>query len=220
MVSPVVMTLCSMTHSSDAAPPAGIPPHQVGAWTGTAVGPIDPVQGGDVPGADLFVGVGAPAGMDIDRVMAQGQLQIVGPGGADGADGARLAGVLIDPQHPGDAALGQALVDDVGVGDPHLGESLPEVVEHDGHRAAVHILLGDGKSREGIHRAGILQLGGRRGNGLGRPGWEGVLRRGRDLGRGLPAGAQAQQQSETEWGELLGRHGRKPLFPGDSGIIL
>ena len=75
--------------------------------------------------------------MNVDGIVSQGQLQIVGAGGADGADFPNTVQGLVDGQHAGDAALGRYFVDHVSLGLTKLGKGLFQIVEHDGHRAAV-----------------------------------------------------------------------------------
>lgn len=117
--------------------PLRVPPHQISVLAVAHVGAIDSVEGGDAPLADFGVGILAAAGVNVDGIVSQGQLQIVGAGGADGADFPNTVQGLVDGQHAGDAALGRYFVDHVSLGLTKLGKGLFQIVEHDGHRAAV-----------------------------------------------------------------------------------
>ena len=171
-----------------------VPPHQVAARGTAKIGAVHRVQGGHAPLADLVVGVHAAPGVEEDGVVAQGQLQIVGPGGADGADGAHPVQGLVDAQHAGDAPLGGHLVDDVRHGLPQLGQGLLQVVEHDGHRPAVDPFLPHGQAAEGAHRAII---GGGRGLWCGGCLWGGD---GGGTGLRLRSAAGGEQQEQGQQG--------------------
>ena len=141
-----------------------------------AVHVVDPQLG------DGVVDVVAASGVDEHPVMAQGQVQEAVPGRAHRADGGEVGGVLIHGQHPGDAALGNGLIDDVGGGVALLGHGHLDVVHHHG----------DGLLPAEI---GIGGLSGERIGVQGRGG--GGLHRGRGVGRGgRSGGARACAQGE------------------------
>ena len=99
---------------------------------------------------------------------------------------------LKHPQHPGDASLGQSLIDDIRLGNAQLGQSLFQVVEHDGHRPVLADVLGaalpgegidigENGLRVGLHRSQHRRIGGLRGRGgrrlLGTAGGQGEQKR-------------------------------------------
>ena len=164
---------------------------------------------------DGVIGRHTAAKVDVHGAVALGDIDVIGPGRTDAGQLFDLAVILENGQEPGDTALGQHLVDDVGLGDAPLGQSLNHVVDHHGHRTGVQGLVRDAVAQtgEGVHVAlrheqvGVRLggcLGGRLGGRFGRR-----LRRG--LGRGfggghglrigrnrlLTAGSQ-QRQSQTK----------------------
>ena len=186
-------------------PPARIPPEQVGPGALPLIGAPHTVQRIHAPRANLGVGILAAAGMEIDGVMPQSQLQIVRPGGANRADGPYTLYALIHPQHSGNPTLGQALINDIRLGLPQLRQGGLEVVEHDCHRPPVHPLLRDGHPGQRIpgplvfRRFDRLDLGWLVGGG---PCGIGRRRRG-PLRLRARAGRQSQQQRQTERQQFL-----------------
>ena len=168
-------------------PPLLVPPEQ-----GALVGAVDAVEGGHTPVINGGVGSGTASRVEEDGVMAQGQGDVVVPGGAHRADVSHALYRLKHPQHPGDAPLGQSLIDDVRLGHPQLGQSLFQVVEHDGHRPVLAdvlgaalpgegIHIGENGLRVGLHRSQHRRVGGLRGGGgrrlLGTAGGQGEQKR-------------------------------------------
>ena len=84
----------------------------------------------DLPVVKGVVGLGAAPGVDVDGVVAQGQADVVVPGGADAAQVAHPLQVLVEPHHPGDAPLSDDLINHVRLGNPDLRQGLSQVVEH------------------------------------------------------------------------------------------
>ena len=130
----------------------------------------------------------------------------VGPDGADGTDDIHIAQVMEDGHEAGDAALGDDLIDDIGLADAALGDGLDHVVDHDGSGPQVGDLLqslaGQGI---GVHGRGLGGFGGG-GNG-GLRGSCGLRRRsglrhgggGRGgLGRLGATGAQQQRERKDQ----------------------
>ena len=195
--------------------PVRVPPEE-----GALIGAVDAVQGGDAPVLDGVVGLGAASGMEENGVVAIGQRDIVVPGRAHRTDFAHALHALEHPQHPGDAALGHRLIDDVCLGHPQLGQGLFQVVEHDGHRPVFPDVRGAALPREWVH---IGQLGLRFRLHRGQGGYAGLLRRGGGGGRLLlgPAGAQGgqQQQRGDQFPQLVHLHGDSSLF-GFYGAII
>ena len=66
--------------------------------------------------------------MEVDGVMPQRQLQIIRPGRTNGTDLPHALHTLIDPQHPGDAAFRQHLIEDVGLGLSLLRQGLEQFI--------------------------------------------------------------------------------------------
>ena len=56
--------------------PLRVPPHQISVLAVAHVGAINSVEGGDAPLADFGVGILAAAGVNVDGIVSQGQLQI------------------------------------------------------------------------------------------------------------------------------------------------
>ena len=135
-----------------------ITPEQSGGCVGVIS--VDTVHSGEFPVAGLLIELGTAACVDEYGIMTQCQFQIIQAGGADRANHTQLGDIVVDAQHSGDAALGQNLIDDVGLTVALLGLSHLDVVEHDGHRLPVHQRLFGGQTRQGIGGAG--------GDGLGR----------------------------------------------------
>ncbi|SCI74067.1 Uncharacterised protein [uncultured Clostridium sp.] len=90
-----------------------IPPHEVGVRRAALIGPPHRVKMIYVPEPDLGIGVLTAPGVDVQGVMPQRQLQIIGSGGADRPYHPHPFHTLIHPHHAGNAALRQALIDDV-----------------------------------------------------------------------------------------------------------
>ena len=130
-----------------------VPPEDFGV--GTAVDAVHIVH---LPAPQVLVRLRTATGVDIQRVKAQGQLDVIGPGGADTAQDARAADVLEHAQHPGDAALRRDLIDDVRLGDAKLGLGRFQIVEHHRHRAVVLILRLHGKPRQRVGARGHVGL--------------------------------------------------------------
>ena len=203
-----------------------VTPHQVAVFGAAQIGAPYRVQGGDAPGLDFAVGVLAAAGMEEHGVVAQSNLQIVGTGGADRADGAHPVQGLIDANHSGDAALGGDLIDDVSLRLAQLGEGLLQIVEHDGHRPAVDPLFAHGQAGEWVEGTVIRGLGGcgrntfhHRGGGSGRRG--GVLRFRRPTAGGEQQGQRKQQGQQffSHDGILRFLAGRPPWGPGLRSVV-
>ena len=83
--------------------------------------------------------------------MAQRQFDVIGAGGADAAKGPDSVQGLVDCQHPGDAALGGDLIDDVGLSVAKLWLGLFQIVQHHSHRTVPLIFRFHGKSCQRIH---------------------------------------------------------------------
>ena len=83
-------------------------------------------------------------------VVAQGQFDVVGPGRTDAAQVTHALQGLIDPQHPGDAALGRHFIDDIRQGDTQLGLGLFQVIQHHRHWAVLLIFRLHGQAGQRI----------------------------------------------------------------------
>ena len=107
-----------------------IPPEH-GALAGTAIDAVDVVH---FPAFQILIRLRAAPGMNVQGVMAQRQFDVIGAGGADAAKGTDSVQGLVDCQHPGDAALGGDLIDDVSLSVAKLRLSLFQIVQHHSHR--------------------------------------------------------------------------------------
>ena len=87
----------------------GVPPEH-GVMTGPT---IDPVNMLHLPRFLIRIRLRAAAGVNVERIMTQCQLDIIGTGRTDAADAADIFQGLINRQHSGNAALGGHLIDDV-----------------------------------------------------------------------------------------------------------
>ena len=124
-----------------------IPPEH-GALAGTAIDAVDVVH---FPAFQILIRLRAAPGMDVQGVVAQRQFNVIGAGGADAAKGTDSVQGLVDCQHPGDAALGGDLIDDVGLSVAKLRLGLFQVVQHHSHRTVLLIFRLHGKSCQRIH---------------------------------------------------------------------
>ena len=89
-------------------------------------------------GTQLGFAAKAAAAMAIDRIQRNRQLHKRGARAAHRPHRIRHpAGVRKHRHNAGDAALGRYFVDHVSLGLTKLGKGLFQIVEHDGHRAAV-----------------------------------------------------------------------------------
>ena len=187
-------------------PAVGVPPHHIALRAAAQIGAPDGVEVVHAPAPQIAVGRVAAPGVDEKGVVAQGQLDVIGSGGADGADHPHLLHRLVDPQHPGDASLGHHLVDDVGLGLAQLGQGRLQVVEHDGHGAEGGGVGVGGLPGEGVHRAVVGRRlrgggGGRRRCGGRRRGGGGGLRPAAGA-----AGGETQQARQTQGGKERSSH--------------
>ena len=103
-----------------------------------------------LPAPQIGVCLLAAPGVDVDRIVSQGQLHKVGPGGADAAQGFNAFHRLVQAQHPGDAPLYRNLVNDIRLGDAQLGLGRLQVVQHNGDGPQVLILRLHGKARQRV----------------------------------------------------------------------
>lgn len=83
--------------------------------------------------------------------MAQRQFDVIGAGGADAAKGPDSVQGLVDCQHPGDAALGGDLIDDVGLSVAKLWLGLFQLFSITRHRTVPFIFRLHGESCQRIH---------------------------------------------------------------------
>ena len=142
----------------------------------------------------------AAAGVDDYRVVAEGNLSIVGAYRAHRAYALDIGDVRKEREHTGDAALGGYLIEYFRVGDAALRQAGRQVVYHDAEGAEHAYVLLDGlagqRVREGRGRGRRARL--RRGGGAGAGRVLGV-RRGQ--GRGiLTAGGEGEQHGRAEHG--------------------
>ena len=124
-----------------------IPPEH-GALAGTAVDAVDVVH---FPAFQILIRLRAAPGMNVQGVMAQRQFDVIGAGGADAAKGTDSVQGLVDCQHPGNAALGGDLIDDVGLRIAKLRLGLFQVVQHHRHGTVPFIFRFHGESCQRIH---------------------------------------------------------------------
>ena len=128
--------------------------------------------------------------------MAQSQLQVIGSGGADAAKVPHPIQGLEEGHHPGDAALGGHLVDDIRLGDTQLGLGGLQIVDHHCHRAEPGEILVHAHARQGMVVGGLhhhgLRL--RHCGGTGRPTAPGGGR------RNIPAAAAGEGEKYRRQG--------------------
>ena len=123
--------------------------------------------------------------MEEQGVVTQSQRHVIVPGGAHRADFAHALHRLVHGQHPGNAPLSGGLVDKIRLGDPQLGQSLLQVVEHHRHRPVLRDVLPAALPGERIPIEGF---------------WFGLRFRGQDGDGGLRRGGLL-------WGLLFGGAG-------------
>ena len=80
----------------------------------------------------------AAAEMDENGIVRVGQVGVVVAYAADGAGIGNGVKVGKNRHHPGDAALGDDLIDHVGGGKAPVGDRRVDVVDHNGHRPPSH----------------------------------------------------------------------------------
>ncbi len=194
--------------------PVPIPPEHPCVRAGVV--PPHAVHGEQAQAVPGVVKLRAAPGVYVHRVVPFGDLPVILPGGAHRADEIQLGRVLVYGQHPGDAALGQHLINDVRLAVPLLGQGGFQVVEHHRHRPFARQVFLTGQAGEGMVEGG---RGGGSGGGLRGVGGGGRLRGGRGWGGLIPAapGGQHKQQGEKQTGDTL--HGRSLLWTWDGNPL-
>ena len=142
-----------------------------------------------VVACELGVARLAAARVDDYGVVGQAHVGVIGPDAAQAAYLFNVANVSENSHHARDAALGEYLVDYLGLGHAALGQGLLDVVYHDREGPVAAYVLLHGLAAE---RVCIGQGSGRR------------LRRGRGSWSGLRSGREVRDR--VRQGALLGRH--------------
>ena len=108
-------------------PSLRVPPEDLGVASTP-----DPVHMVHFPAPQVGIRLLAAAGMNVNRVVSQGQLHKVGTRGPDAAHRFDALHRLIERQHPGNAALHRDLINHIRLTHPDLRQGLAQVVHHDG----------------------------------------------------------------------------------------